>query len=133
MFYYLPTADGSQTVTATATDSVLYSGSDTATVNFSQPPPLAGAATPQAQAPAARPVISLTAVANTKAIAFSWTGGSGNYKIYRSSDPAQIAVSTSCSATKNKSCTATVSSTLKSGTKVTIVDTQGTSDTTTIQ
>ena len=128
MFYYLPTAEGSQTVTATATDSVLYSGSDTATVNFLQPPQAAGAATPQAPVPPTpQAVINLTAGANAKVVAFSWTGGVGSYKIYLTADAAQIAVSASCNATKNKSCTASTTALLKTGSRVTIVDTQGTS------
>jgi hypothetical protein len=44
-FVYTPNTSGSGTLTATVTDSVLYSGSDSSTINFSPPPQSGGAIT----------------------------------------------------------------------------------------
>jgi hypothetical protein len=61
---YSPTFNGSGTITATITDSVLYSGTDSKTVNFTQG---AGALT----------------FTNITANDASWSGGSGTYTITR--------------------------------------------------
>src|SRR5581483_90875 len=46
---YNPTFDGSGTISATVTDSVLYQGSDTATANFTQVAPATGISNLQAK------------------------------------------------------------------------------------
>jgi membrane peptidoglycan carboxypeptidase len=64
---YSPTFTGSGTITATVTDSVLYQGSDTATVNFSS----AGAG----------PLTITTATATSGTTTVSWIGGSGTVTV----------------------------------------------------
>lgn len=64
-FAYNPSSNGSGNVVATVTDSVLYSASDTKSMNYSVPNPL-----------------SLTATNGSHVINFSWTGGSGAVTAY---------------------------------------------------
>ena len=74
-FTYNPTSSGSGNLVATITDSVLYQGTDSATINFTQPP--------QQTAEVTSPLGAFTAT-NTGAAgktSFSWTGGKGPYKV----------------------------------------------------
>lgn len=75
---YTPTFTGDGTVTANVVDSVLYSGSDTATVNFTV------AATPTP--------LSINTATPTSA---SWSGGSGTYTLTRTdTTPNQVLCTT---------------------------------------
>jgi membrane peptidoglycan carboxypeptidase len=78
---YSPTFTGSGTVTATVTDSVLYQGTDSATVNFTS----AGAGPLKFQS------------ANTTGA--SWTGGSGTYTVTRTDTNTPLCTTTSNSCT----------------------------------
>jgi len=73
---YTPTASG--TLTATVTDSVLYSASDSATINFTQ---------------AAQP-LTFQSASTTGA---SWSGGSGTYTVIRTDNNAVLCTTTSTS------------------------------------
>jgi membrane peptidoglycan carboxypeptidase len=83
---YSPTFSGSGTITATVTDSVLYTGSDTATVNFSS----AGAGP-----------LTFQSASTTGA---SWTGGSGTYTVTRTDITPNVVLCT----TTAKTCTFTI-------------------------
>lgn len=65
-FHYTPTYNGSATLTATVTDSVLYSGTDSATMNLQAKSPITG----------------FLANGNGHTVSFAWNGGSGNFTIY---------------------------------------------------
>ncbi len=97
---YKPTFSGSGTITATVTDSVLYSGSDSKSVNFTR---------------AAQP-LTITNIGTTKA---SWSGGSGTYTVTDTDHNKQLctapAGATSC----------TYSSSVNPNTNITISDTGG--------
>ena len=82
---YTPTADG--TMTATVTDSVLYSASATAQINF----------TPAAVGPQ-----GLTAQKNGTHISFNWSGGSAPYTVYNANTNNPIGGN--CTATNNGNC-----------------------------
>jgi membrane peptidoglycan carboxypeptidase len=69
---YNANSSGSYTVTATVTDSVLYSATDTTTANFS-----GGAA--------GSPLTLTNADASGSVTNFSWTGGTAPYTVYRTS------------------------------------------------
>jgi hypothetical protein len=66
---YSPTFSGGGTITATVVDSVLYSGSDSKTVNFS-----AAAAGPQ----------GFTATKSGNKTTFNWSGGTSPYTVFKS-------------------------------------------------
>ncbi|MBX4190589.1 transglycosylase domain-containing protein, partial [Candidatus Saccharibacteria bacterium] len=88
---YSPTFNGSGSVTATVSDSVLYSGSaGPETVNFTQ-----GASSSSL-------TLSASAVGGT--VNFSWSGGSGPYNVYKSDG--STAVGGNCSNNNGNSCTA---------------------------
>lgn len=72
---YTATVSGSHTVTAEVIDSVLYSNSDTQTVDFGTDP-----------APVSSLVVTLAKVQGTKT-RFTWTGGVGLVTIYKGSNP----------------------------------------------
>lgn len=65
-FAYSPTSNGSGPLTATVTDSVLYSG--TATTNMSYR--------------SSEPITFISAVAGGGSTSFNWSGGSGSYAVY---------------------------------------------------
>jgi membrane peptidoglycan carboxypeptidase len=67
-FTYSPTSSGSGTLTSTVTDSVLYQGSNSAALNFTQPPQVVSATASTSGAPPHTTTIS-------------WTGGSGSYTV----------------------------------------------------
>jgi membrane peptidoglycan carboxypeptidase len=106
-FTYNPTFSGSGTVTATITDSVLYSGSDTSTVNF----------TPGANSSP----LTLSANATGGNVNFSWSGGIGPYTVYKSDG--STPVGGNCTNNSGNSCTAP-----KSGNSYVIKDSAGHSD-----
>jgi len=85
---YKPTFSGAGTITATVTDSVLYSGSDSKSVNFTR---------------AAQP-LSLQASTNGANIDFSWSGGSSGdtYTVFDSSKGGANVVS--CTNVSTSSC-----------------------------
>ncbi|HVC36140.1 MAG TPA: transglycosylase domain-containing protein [Candidatus Dormibacteraeota bacterium] len=71
-FNYIPTTTASGTLVATVTDSVLYQGTDSATVNFTAPPPPTGG------------TITLTVKSSSGTTAvLDWTtyNGAANYKL----------------------------------------------------
>jgi membrane peptidoglycan carboxypeptidase len=86
-FSYTPTASG--TLTATVTDSVLYSASDSATINFTQ----------AAQGPS-----NLQATIAGSNISFSWSGGAPNFTVYRGDT--NTAMGGTCTNTGSSSCSA---------------------------
>ena len=102
-FTYTPSGTGSGNLVATVTDSVLYKGSDSATLNFTVPAPQP---TGQVTQPGSNQVdLNLTATPNSnKTVNFSWSGGTGPYTI-TSSAGAPVA---GCTAIKSTTCTSTV-------------------------
>ncbi|HET9721742.1 MAG TPA: transglycosylase domain-containing protein [Candidatus Saccharimonadales bacterium] len=96
------TPDASGTLTATVTDSVLYSASDSATVNFT---------------PGGGP-LTLQATATGTNVDFSWSGGTAPFTVYKSNGTTPVGGN--CSATSGNSCTAP-----KSGNSYTIKDSNG--------
>jgi penicillin-binding protein 1A len=78
---YSPTSSGPGTITATVSDSVLYQGSDSVTVNFT-----AAGGTP----------LTLNGATPTSA---SWSGGSGTYTLSRADTNAVLCTTTSTSCT----------------------------------
>lgn len=101
---YSPTFTASGTITATVTDSVLYQGSDTATVNFTQ-------------AAQSQP-LTLSASATGASVNFSWSGGTAPYTVYKSDGVTQVGGT--CTNNSGGSCTAP-----KSGTSYVIKDSGG--------
>jgi membrane peptidoglycan carboxypeptidase len=102
---YSPTFDGSGTVTATVSDSVLYSGSASPeTVNFTQ-----GATSSP---------LTLSASAAGGSVNFSWSGGSSPYTVYRADG--STPVGGNCTGNSGSSCTAP-----KSGNTYVIKDSAG--------
>jgi membrane peptidoglycan carboxypeptidase len=89
MTYNVP-ADGSYNITATVTDSVLYSASDGTTINLAS----GGGGSP----------LSLNANASGAVINFSWSGGSAPYTVYKSDG--STPVGGTCSSTSATSCVA---------------------------
>jgi membrane peptidoglycan carboxypeptidase len=69
-FTYTPTSVGNDTLTATVSDSVLYTGTDTANLTY-------------ASAPKTQPLANLTAVVNGSMVVVNWSGGSGPYSLTR--------------------------------------------------
>ncbi|HET7320225.1 MAG TPA: transglycosylase domain-containing protein [Candidatus Saccharimonadales bacterium] len=74
-FTYTPTSSGSGSLVATVTDSVLYQGTDSATLNFTVPQP------PVASQPL---TITNTTAASGGKVKVSWSGGTGTVSIFRS-------------------------------------------------
>ncbi|HEX7633306.1 MAG TPA: hypothetical protein VF401_03195, partial [Candidatus Saccharimonadales bacterium] len=109
-FNYSPPSSGSGTLTATVTDSVLYSGSDSTTLNYT--------------ATSATAFTNFSAVVSGSIVAFSWGGGSGNFTVTRNDNN-----STVCS-TSNTSCSYPKAA-LPVGTAVTLKDDNGDSPVTT--
>jgi membrane peptidoglycan carboxypeptidase len=88
---YNAPASGSYTVTATVTDSVLFSATDSTTANFT-----GGVAATGPQ--------SFTATRSGTNATFSWSGGTGPYTVYRNGVP----VGGTCNNTSASTCTASV-------------------------
>ena len=80
-FTYTPTSSGSDTLTATVTDSVLYSGTDTATLNYTA-------------APKTTPLTGFTGTVNGNIVQYNWSGGSGNYSVTRTDNNLPLCPST---------------------------------------
>jgi len=92
-FTYTPTGNGSDTLTASVTDSVLYQGTASQPMSFTIPAP-----TPVV-------TISLTTVAGNHKINATWSGGAGNVTVYAFLSSVQAA---SCNGSSNGSCTMNV-------------------------
>ncbi len=110
-FTYTPTSTGSGTITATVTDSVLYQGSDTASVNFTVPPVVTTV-----------PLSGFTATRSSNIDSFSWSGGTGPFTIVLKSNGSVVLCSSSaspCTASSGNSALA------PKGTKVTLKDSAG--------
>lgn len=104
-FTYTPTANGSGPLTATVTDSVLYSGSDSVTLNYSAPPQ----------------AVSLSAFSAKifgSGITFSWAGGAPVYNVTRSDNGLPLCT------TSNTTCASSTSN-APPGTPVTLKDSAG--------
>jgi penicillin-binding protein 1A len=71
-FTYSPTSTGSNTLSVSVTDSVLYEGTDSATMAYSVP-----------AAPVASALSGFTAKLNGKHVTFSWSGGTPTYIVYQ--------------------------------------------------
>ncbi len=69
-FTYTPTSNGNDTLTASVTDSVLYSASDTANLTY-------------ASAPSTPPLANLTTAISGGTVTISWSGGTAPYSVYR--------------------------------------------------
>jgi membrane peptidoglycan carboxypeptidase len=85
-FTYTPTSSGSGTLEATVTDSVLYTGSDSAAFSYS--------------APIAQSLNGFDATVSGATTNFTWAGGAPNYTVYRSDTNTvlcQNIAATSCS------------------------------------
>jgi penicillin-binding protein 1A len=100
---YSPTFSGSGTITATVTDGVLYSGSDTATVNFTQ-----AVAGPQN--------LQATAISGNKT-KITWDGGSSPFTVTDN-----LKGSVSCS---SSGCTPSTSGQAPVGSTITLTDSNG--------
>lgn len=105
-FTYKPDSSGSGTLTATVTDSVLYSGSDSQPINFTASAPVASLGN-----------FTATRKGNTE-VDFSWDGGTGPFDIYDSSNPSLKF----CSSIGGNTCSGSVP---KSTTSVTLEDSTG--------
>ena len=88
-FTYAPTANGSETLTATVTDSVLYQGTASTTLNFTIPAPV---------------TISLSAppVVAGSSVLINWAGGSAPFTAFLNNLAAA-----SCQAIPTNACTVT--------------------------
>lgn len=103
-FTYNPTSTGSGALTATVTDSVLYSGTATTNMSFVS----------------ANPINIVSAVASGSGTLFNWSGGSGGtYTVYRADNGATV-----CGPIGGSSCNATPGL-APAGTPVYIRDEQG--------
>ncbi len=91
-FTYKPTSSGTDTLTAAVSDSVLYQGTDTATMSFSATSPL----TLVTPATDGQP-------SGGSSFLVSWTGGNGPYTVYVGGSP-----SGSCSSVTGNSCSVTI-------------------------
>lgn len=103
-FTYTPSSTGSGNLSVTVTDSVLYSGSQSAPMTYSAP---------------AAPSLGLSgfsAVVGGSIVNFSWSGGGGNYSVYRSDNSLPL-----CPSTSSTSCSAS-SVLAPAGTPVTLKD-----------
>lgn len=114
-FQYSPTSSGSQQVTAIVTDSVLYQGSDSKTVDFT-----AGVAGGN------KAITNFQATDDGTNTTFSWSGGKGPFTIYDSDTgfSFQCSSSNTCQHNDNQ---------IGSGDSVSITDSRGNSAPTTVQ
>jgi membrane peptidoglycan carboxypeptidase len=108
-FTYTPPGSGSGTLTATVTDSVLYAGSDSKTINYSGGSSISG----------------FSATITGGVTNFSWSGGNGTYTVYRTDNNVTL-----CS-TGNTSCASTIAL-APAGTPVGVRDESGGSATATV-
>lgn len=76
-FTYKPAFTGGGTITATVTDSVLYQGTASSSLNFSQPPTTTGGS----ETTTSPTIVGATASGSNTTI--SWTGGSAPFTVYR--------------------------------------------------
>ncbi len=72
-FAYNPSSSGSSPLTVTVTDSVLYQGSDSTTLNFSIPPPVVS-------------INGFTAIIAGANVTYNWSGGTPNFNVFRTAD-----------------------------------------------
>jgi membrane peptidoglycan carboxypeptidase len=91
-FTYTPTSTGSGTLTATVTDSVLYQGTSSTTLNYSAP---------AASLTLTSPASNTTETTNT--FTTSWTGGTGTYTAYLNGSQ-----NSTCEDVSATSCTVTL-------------------------
>jgi hypothetical protein len=120
-FTYSPTSTGSGALSATVTDSVLYSGKDSTTLNFQS------ASLPEGQATVtATGITTVTATATGGTTNISWSGGTGSYTVTNSTGQ-QI-----CQ-TSGNSCSVPTIPLARRGTTVTVRDSVGNSRSATIQ
>ena len=103
-FTYIPSSNGDQTVTATVVDSVLYSGSDTKSVNFT----------------ATAPLTYNGSTTNAGITTLNWSGGTAPYTIYKNGNP--VTSGGTCSGSLN---TTSCSSTGLHNQTITIKDSSG--------
>jgi len=94
-FTYTPTSSGTLSITATVTDSVLYQGSDSASVSAT--PPTAGPTN----------FIANRAGASTT-VNFSWSGGTASYTVYKSDG---TKAGGTCNSTSAMTCSAIIPTT----------------------
>jgi membrane peptidoglycan carboxypeptidase len=92
-FTYNPTSSGSGPLTATVTDSVLYQGSDSATMTYSPTAASTG------------PTMS-SAIQSGNTINFTWSGGTAPFNVFSNLN-STTPVSTSCTGTSSSTCSAT--------------------------
>lgn len=83
-FNYTPTSTGNGTLSATVTDSVLYQGSDSASISYTTP---------------TAPTLTLTGSTPTSAL-IQWSGGVGPFTAFLNNNP-----STSCQNVSGSNCT----------------------------
>jgi penicillin-binding protein 1A len=107
-FIYSPTASGSNTLTATVTDSVLYSGTDNATLNYSN----------TNASPSSNNITFNSAAAGVTNTTFSWSGNADTYSVYKSGGGSPLCTSSGFS------CNTLVSN-APSGTSVFVRDSEG--------
>ncbi len=113
-FTYTPTSSGSGALKAVVTDSVLYQGSASTTLNFTVPPPPAVTGPTPSQG-----ISAFTATAtNGNKINYSWSGGVPNFAVFRSDTNLPLCSTAANSCTANKALTTT-------GTAVTVKDSAG--------
>lgn len=115
-FTYTPSSSGSGTLTATVSDSVLYTGSASQPLNFTAPAP-----------PTASGITGFTAIINGSYVNFNWSGGSPNYVVYRSDTNATL-----CNNQSGGNCQAPAAQ-APHGTPVTVKDSSGNTANTNVQ
>ena len=98
-FTYTPTSSGSGSLVATVTDSVLYQGTDSATINFTVPPP------PAEVTPAPNQTnLGLKATVKDGSVTFNWSSGTAPYNITGPAGPVigctNVSTTTCTSSTK---------------------------------
>jgi membrane peptidoglycan carboxypeptidase len=108
-FTYNPTSSGSGTLTATVTDSVLYSGSQSQAFSYSSTSSLSG----------------FSATTSGSQVNFNWSGGNPNYTVSNSSG-------TLCNNISTTSCSASLTQAPLNST-VTLEDSSGNQETATVQ
>ena len=109
-FQYMPTSDGTITITAQVVDSVLYQATDTATFI--------------AKANTVSPLSFDNAKVNGLNTKFSWSGGTGPYGVYKAAGDGLL-----CSGTDNCSVSRTLA---PAGTDVYVKDSTSKKDSTTV-
>ena len=110
-FTYNPTSSGSGTLTATVTDSVLYTGTASQAINFTSPQ--------------SGGITGFTATATGATDTFNWSGGTSPYTVSRSDNN-----STLCT-TSGGNCTSSIAS-APPGTAVIVRDSAGATATATV-